>query len=123
MAQAKDLMSGAGFSAAAANLLGFNAGAVTAAGTTSGAATAIPPTVTWANVTTASSQTGVKLPSPTALNPVAYYSPIVVYSTGGQTCVVYPPSGTINGASSVNVSDGAMKTFYQTGATTWVASA
>lgn len=121
MAQAKDLMSGAGFSAPAANMLGFNAGAVTAAGTTSGAATAIPPTVTWANVTTASSNTGVKLPVATALNPLPLYTPVVVSCTGGQTGVVYPPSGaTVNGTTSVDVSDNTMKTFYQVSATAWV---
>ncbi|MBX2989449.1 MAG: hypothetical protein KF802_16290 [Bdellovibrionaceae bacterium] len=122
MAQAKDLMT-TGMAAPLATQLGFQVGAVTAAGTVTGTSTSIPANVTWANVTTASSQTGVKLPVTSGVNTVGQFIPYVVYSLGGQTCVVYPPSGeTINGGSSVNVSNATFKTFYKIGSTTWVAS-
>lgn len=121
MAKATDLQSLGMGGSALASLVGFTPGAITAAGTTNGAATNIPPNITWANVTTASSQTGVKLPAGSGANPVSQYTAYVVSATGGQTCVVYPPSGaTINGTTSANVSDNTSTAFYQTGSTTWV---
>jgi hypothetical protein len=121
MAKATDLQSlGMGGSALAA-LVGFSPVAVTAAGTAVGTATLIPQNGTWANVTTSSSNTGVRLPAGSGTNPVSQYTAYVVSMTGGQTGIVYPPSGaTINGTTSLNVSDNTAVACYQTSATTWV---
>jgi len=123
MAKSTDLMTLGMGGAALAQLVGISPGAITAAGTTDGASTAIPANITWANVTTASSQTGVKLPAGSSSNPVSLYVPYYVSATGGQTCVVYPPSGTtIDATTSANVSNNTTAVFWKTSSTTWVRS-
>jgi hypothetical protein len=121
MAKATDLQSLGMGGSALASLVGISAAPVTAAGTSDGTSTPIPPNVTWANVTTASSQTGVKLPAGTSTNPVSQYVPYYVSCTGGQTAVVYPPSGaTIDATTSANVTNNTTAVFWKTAPTVWV---
>jgi len=121
MAKATDLQSLGMGGSALASLVGISPAAVTAAGTADNTSTQIPANVTWANVTTASSQTGVKLPVGNSQNPVALYTPIYVSATGGQTCVVYPSTGaTIDATTSSSVTNNTTGVFWKTSSTTWV---
>lgn len=121
MAKATDLQQLGMGGSALASLVGITPAPVTAAGTVTGTSTPIPPNVTWANVTTASSQTGVKLPTASNTNTVSQYVIYYVSTTGGQTCVVYPPTGeTINAGASSNVTNNTTAQFVKNGATTWV---
>ena len=83
-----------GIAPQAAQALGWNCVAVTAAGTVTGTATVLAPYVV-ANVTTAASQTGVRLP---AANPG---DEVVLNVTSSTTGNLYPPTGgTLNGSGS-----------------------
>lgn len=119
MSLAQDL-AGVGLPAELAMRLGVNPGALTSAGTTQGTATAIPKDVTFITVTTASSQTGLRLPSTAELQ-MPYY----VFNPGSTTGVVYPPtSGAINNGSAnagVNVTQGQTGVFVRISTNQWFA--
>lgn len=98
MSTIADLM-GLGMPGALAGRLGNSETEVTAAGTTSGTATALQTKVS--NITSASSQTGVILPSSASIGSVWYLS---CDHASSASAVVYPPSGaTITNASSVTL--------------------
>lgn len=98
MTLATDL-GGVGMPMEQARLVGQSAFvATTAAGTATGTATAIPQYNTNINVTTASSQTGVRLPS----NMIREL-PYQVYNTGTLAANVYPPTGTAFNGQATNI--------------------
>ena len=122
MALNKDLM-GVGMPAAQAEALGVSpAAAVTATGTTTGGAYALNKQQDSYLVTTASSNTGVRLPSDAPLMAPFY----VAYAGGGQDIVVYPHTGAaFNGGSAdagrtLSTTTGA-GVFMRTGALPWLA--
>ena len=100
MALATDLTA-LGMPANEAGALGLTRATVTATGTTAGTATIIPAQVTFANVTAAASQTGVRLSSSAPLG-----TPIYIVNVSGTDAVIYPPSGTLSGGTSVALPTG-----------------
>lgn len=108
MTKPTDLM-GLGLAAALAEALGFESSAVTCAGTAAGTATQIPTNL--AQLTAASSQTGAKLPDT--------YGPVVLNTVSSTSAVVYPPSGTINGAASLTLAQNKTAIFFRYSSTLW----
>ena len=119
MAKQTDLM-GLGMPGALARYIGDEVTAVTAAGTAASTATEIGLQATFVVVTTASSQTGVKLNSATPL-----LRPITIVSPASDTAIVYPPtSGTINGGTATsggqNVAQNKTAIYIRYSSTAWV---
>jgi hypothetical protein len=114
MPQALDLI-GLGMAPPWANELGNSATTLTTTGTTQAdAATVLSTNVT---LTTAASQTGAKLPSTTLIG-----TPFYISNPTATTAVIYPPgTDTINGASSISVSQNTTAIVWRATRTTWAA--
>lgn len=119
MAKDTDLI-GLGMAPALGALDGYQIGAVTAAGTSSTTATDLG-TNSLVAITTASSQTGVRLNASTPLG-----KPIVVNCLTSDSAVVFPPAnGTINGGTAttggLTVAQTKTAIFWRNDATKWFA--
>lgn len=118
MALANDLM-GVGFPAGQAVRVGLQVAEVTAAGTAQGTATALKPTQTAIVLTTAASETGVRLTTDYPL-----WTPIYIVNNTATTANVFPPSGAkINNGSddaAVTITVNLARVFVRRSATRWM---
>jgi len=119
MALAVDLM-GVGLPQEQAVRIGLsNPTAVTTAGTTTGTATVLNASVTNVELTTAGSQTGLRLPADAEL-----FVPYLVRNTTSTGGNIYPPTGGfINAASqdaAVTLAQNLARLFYRVSTTRWI---